>query len=97
MWKGLSEIEGVRLFGPHWDTLRTSLVSFTVGDHPSREVSKFLADRGVFVSHGNFYAATVVERLGVSGQGLVRAGCSVYTSEQEMNRLVDGVREFAIR
>jgi selenocysteine lyase/cysteine desulfurase len=56
-----------------------------------------LADRGVFVSHGNFYAATVVERLGVARQGLVRAGCSVYTSEQEVNRLVDGVREFAIR
>jgi len=97
VWKGLSQIEGVRLYGPHWDTLRTSLVSFTVGDHPSREVSKFLADRGVFVSHGNFYAATVIERLGVSGQGLVRAGCSVYTSEQEVDRLVDGVRGFAIR
>ena len=94
MWTGLSEIEGVRLYGPHWDTLRTSLVSFTVGDHPSGDVSRFLADRGVFVSHGNFYAATVVERLGVGEQGLVRAGCSVYTSPEEVDRLVEGVREF---
>jgi cysteine desulfurase family protein (TIGR01976 family) len=94
LWVGLSAIEGVRLYGPHWDTLRTSLVSFTVGDHPSGDVSRFLADRGVFVSHGNFYAATVVERLGVGEQGLVRAGCSVYTSPEEVDRLVEGVREF---
>jgi cysteine desulfurase family protein (TIGR01976 family) len=94
MWQGLEEIEGVKIYGPHWDTLRTSLISFTVGDHPSRKVAEHLADRGLFLSHGNFYAATVVERLGLAKQGLLRAGCSVYTSAQEVDRLISGVREF---
>ena len=94
LWHGLSEIEDVKTYGPHWDTLRTSLVSFTVGNHPSRKVAEHLADRGLFLSHGNFYAATVVERLGLARQGLVRAGCSVYTSAEEVDRLISGVSEF---
>jgi selenocysteine lyase/cysteine desulfurase len=44
----------------------------------------------VFVSSGDFYATTVVERLGVS-DGLVRAGCACYTTEEEVDRLIEGV------
>jgi len=95
LWQGLSEMEGVRVYGPSPDRPRTSLVSFTVGDIPSSEVSRKLADRGFFVSHGNFYAATVVERLDVKEQGLVRVGCSVYSTEQEVHRVIDGVREIS--
>jgi cysteine desulfurase family protein (TIGR01976 family) len=94
LWNGLAEITGVRLYGPKYDALRTSLVSFTVGDLPSLDVSRYLADRGLFVSHGNFYAATVAEKLGVAEQGLVRVGCSVYTTLEEVRRLVDGIGEF---
>lgn len=94
LWNGLAAIPGVRVYGPKHDAKRTSLVSFTVGDLPSSEVSRFLAERGLFISHGDFYAATVVERLGVAEQGLVRVGCSVYTTQDEVRRVVDGVRAF---
>jgi selenocysteine lyase/cysteine desulfurase len=94
LWNGLAEIPGVRLYGPKYDALRTSLVSFTVSDVPSEEVSRYLAERGMFVSHGNFYAATVAEKLGVAEQGLVRIGCSIYTTLEEVRRLVEGVKEF---
>jgi selenocysteine lyase/cysteine desulfurase len=59
----------------------------------SRDVAVKLADRGVFVSHGDFYALTVVERLNLADQGLVRAGCGVYTTEEEVDRLIEGVKE----
>lgn len=97
LWDGLSSVEGVRLYGPTPDRPRTSLVSFTVRDIRSTEVSGELADRGLFISHGNFYAATVVERLGLSEQGLVRVGCSVYTTQEEVQRVIDGVREISGR
>ncbi|MGB8507714.1 MAG: hypothetical protein WCD76_04860, partial [Pyrinomonadaceae bacterium] len=61
------------------------------------EVARRLAARGVFVSHGDFYAATVVERLGLGEEGLVRAGCACYTTLEEVERLVAGVREIARR
>jgi selenocysteine lyase/cysteine desulfurase len=54
-----------------------------------------LAERAVFVSSGNFYALTVVERLGLGAEGLVRAGCACYTTADEVKRLVDGVRAIA--
>jgi selenocysteine lyase/cysteine desulfurase len=51
-----------------------------------------LAARGVFVSHGDFYALTVIERLGQAPHGLVRAGCACYTTAEEIDRLLAGVR-----
>lgn len=93
LWHGLSEINGVQLYGPPPGQPRTPTVAFTVGGHPPEVVAAGLADRGVFVSHGDFYATTVVERLGRSDGGLVRAGCACYTTEEEVERLVEGVRE----
>jgi selenocysteine lyase/cysteine desulfurase len=49
----------------------------------------------VFVSHGDFYAMTVVERLGLADTGLIRAGCAIYTTADEVSRLVEGVRAIA--
>jgi selenocysteine lyase/cysteine desulfurase len=92
MWTGLAAIDGVTLYGPPIGAPRTSIVAFTVRGVPSSEVARLLADRGVFVSHGNFYAATVIERLGLGREGLVRAGCACYTTADEVERLVDGVR-----
>ncbi len=94
LWNGLAEISGVRLYGPGLDARRTSLVSFTVDGQPSAKVSAYLAGRGMFVSHGDFYASTVVERLGISERGLVRIGLSVYSTSEEIDRLLDGVRRF---
>lgn len=94
LWNGLSAIDGVRVYGPTPDEKRTSLVSITVGDHPSSDVSKALIEKGIFASHGDFYAATVVEKLGVEEQGLLRIGCSVYTTMDEVERVIAGVAEF---
>lgn len=92
LWEGLAAINGVRLYGPPPDAKRTSTVSFTVKDHPSEDITRELVKKGVFTSHGDFYAMTVVERLGVAGVGLVRAGCTCYTTAEEVERLVEGVR-----
>jgi selenocysteine lyase/cysteine desulfurase len=35
---------------------------------------------------------TVVERLGLEPEGLVRAGCACYTTQEEIERLVEAVR-----
>lgn len=95
LWEGLRAIEGVTVYGPDPGQPRTSTISFTVKDLPSEEVTKHLVERSVFTSHGDFYAQTVVERLGKVEQGLVRAGCACYTTNEEVARLIDGVRELA--
>jgi selenocysteine lyase/cysteine desulfurase len=92
LWDGLSSIEGVTLYGPTPDAPRTPTVSFSVRGMASTEVAQRLAARGVYVSNGDFYATTVVERLGLTEEGLVRAGCACYTNEDEIARLVEGVK-----
>lgn len=92
LWDGLHEIEGVTVFGPPPGTARTPTVSFHVQGFASEQVARFLAPRGVYVSNGDFYATTVARRLGLADEGLVRAGCSCYTTADEIARLVSGVR-----
>lgn len=92
LWNGLAEIPGVRLYGPLPGRPRTPTVGFTVEGHPAEAVTAYLSSRhGIFTSHGDFYATTVIEDLGVAPDGLVRAGCACYTTEEEVDRLVAGV------
>jgi len=84
------------------DVTVEDLVEITVDGHhlrgarrASSEVATRLGREGVFVSNGDFYAATVVERLGLAADGLVRAGCACYTTAEEVDRLVDGVSRLA--
>ena len=95
LWTGLEPVRGVRRFGLGPDQARTPTLGFVVDRVASRQVATRLAEQGVFVSHGDFYATTVVERLGLGEEGLVRAGCACYTTEQEIDRLVAGVRGLA--
>jgi cysteine desulfurase family protein (TIGR01976 family) len=95
MWEGLSEIEGVKLYGPRPEEPRTPTVAFIVRGVKSTDVARRMAERGLFLSHGDFYAATVVERLELGEEGLVRAGCACYTTREEVERLITSVGEIA--
>jgi cysteine desulfurase family protein (TIGR01976 family) len=95
LWEGLRGLDGVTLFGPSPGRPRTPTLGFVVDNVPSSRVATQLAELGVFVSHGDFYATTVIERLGAGAEGLVRAGCACYTSPEEVQRLIDGVRDIA--
>ena len=88
-------MNGVTLYGPTPDEPRTPTLSFTVQGMDSERVTRALAERGVFTSHGDFYASTIVALLGRAADGLVRAGASCYTTADEVDRLVDGVRSLS--
>ena len=95
LWEGLRNIKGITLYGPPPTEPRTPTISFTVAGVKSTDVARQLAQRGLFLSHGDFYAATVVERLDLGPEGLVRAGCACYTTAEEIERLLEGVTEIA--
>lgn len=92
LWNGLEGMPGVRLYGPPPSDKRSPTLSFIVEGIPSRDVSSALAnEQGAYLSHGDFYATTVVERLGLHPDGMVRAGISIYTTEEEVDRVLRGV------
>lgn len=95
LWDGLGAIPGVQCHGPGPDQPRTPTIAFTVKGHDAESVTRALVERGVFTSHGDFYAQTIVELLGLAKDGLVRAGAACYTSEEEVERLIAGVAEVA--
>ena len=95
MWQGLSSIPRVRLYGPSPDSPRTPTLAFTIDGLTSTDAARRLASKGLFLSHGDFYAATVIKRLDLEPEGLIRAGCACYTTEQEIDRLIDGVDEIS--
>src|SRR5581483_9086666 len=95
LWNGLADIDGLTLYGPKPGTLRTPTLSFTLRGRSTDDVAIALAKRGVYVSNGDFYAATIIDRYVLKPQGLVRVGCSCYTSEDEVDRLLAGVRALA--
>jgi selenocysteine lyase/cysteine desulfurase len=95
LWHGLAAIAGTKLYGPPPGTARTATLSFTLAGHTPEAIALALAQRGVFVSHGDFYATTVARIYGREQEGFVRAGCAAYTTAEEVERLLEGVRALA--
>ena len=95
LYTGLAAIDGVSVYGPPPSAPRTPTVAFVVKDRPSDEVARELVSRGLFLSNGDFYAQTIVERLGHAHDGVVRAGCACYTTEDDVERLIAAVGEIA--
>jgi cysteine desulfurase family protein (TIGR01976 family) len=91
LWDGLGAIPGVTRYGPSPARPRTDTVSFVVAGRGAHAVAEELARRAVFASSGDFYALTVVRRLGHEADGLVRAGIAAYTTAEEVDRLLEGV------
>jgi len=97
--EGLQTIPGVRIYGitdPARFEERCSTLSLRVGDHPPREIAEFLAQRGIFTWDGNYYAINLTERLGVEQKGgMLRIGLVHYNTQEEVDRLLAALREFA--
>jgi len=94
--QGLLAIPGLKLYGPPPGHKRTPTVSFTVQGHTPAGVARFLGDRGFFVWDGDFYATTLVERLGLAPSGgLVRVGLAPYNTHGEIDGLLEALDELA--
>ena len=97
LWNGLGEIEGVTRFGPPPSRPRTPTISFAMEGFRPVDVCRHLATRGIFASHGDFYASTAIERAGHASDGLIRIGCACYTTPEEIDRLLAQLRSLRAR
>jgi cysteine desulfurase family protein (TIGR01976 family) len=93
LWNALSSLPRITLYGPPPEAPRTPTLAFTIAGCTSTDAVRRLAEKGLFLSHGDFYAATVIERLGLEPEGLIRAGCACYTTEDEIDRLIHALNE----
>lgn len=89
--RGLSEVDGLRLYSRA--AHRTPTLLFEVDGISSADLSRGLARAGVNAPAGHFYAIEASRRLGLGDVGAVRTGLAPYTNADDVDRLVEAVRE----
>jgi cysteine desulfurase family protein (TIGR01976 family) len=82
--------DGVELYGLRTMEGRVPTFCFNVRGHGAEEVAVFLAGRDIAVWHGDYYAVETMRHLGLA-DGAVRAGIVHYNTEDEVDRLLDGL------
>ena len=96
MIQGLADIDGLKIWGitdPERIAERSPTVSFTHPKMVASEIGALLAERGIFVWAGNFYALELTEALGLEPEGVLRVGLLHYNSMEEVNFFISSVRE----
>ena len=96
---GLTSIPQVRLFGiAETERVgeRTPTFAIRVGDQHPAETAKALAERGIYVWDGNYYALEIMERLSLEDSGgAVRVGFCHYNTPAEIDRVLDELESIA--
>jgi len=87
----LVEVPGLRVFGPPAGPERVGPVSFELEGVHAHDVSEILDRHGVAVRAGHHCAQVLMERLGVAATA--RASFGVYTTPEEIDRLVEGLHD----
>ena len=85
----LGDVPGLRVFGPPASPDRLGPVSFELDGVHAHDVSEILDRHGVAVRAGHHCAQPLMDRLGVPATA--RASFGVYTTADEIDRLVDGL------
>jgi cysteine desulfurase/selenocysteine lyase len=85
----LADVPGLRVFGPPPVPDRLGPVSFEIDGIHAHDVAEILDRHGVAVRAGHHCAQPLMDRLGVAATA--RASFGVYTTPEEIDRLVDGL------
>jgi cysteine desulfurase family protein (TIGR01976 family) len=97
---GLLEIPGLTFYGITDQGRfagRTPTVAFRLAGQTPASIAQELGDRGIFAWHGHFYAIALTEKLGVEASGgLVRIGLVHYNTVDEINRLLQALKEISL-
>jgi cysteine desulfurase/selenocysteine lyase len=88
--EGLAAVPGVRILGPRTLSSRGGAVAFVVDGIHAHDVGQVLDDQGVAVRVGHHCAWPLHRRFGVAAT--VRASFHVYSTPDEVDALVGGVR-----
>ncbi|HEY1565109.1 MAG TPA: cysteine desulfurase-like protein [Gaiellaceae bacterium] len=85
--------ERCTLYGLETIDGRVPTFAFRVEGVATRNVSERLAERGIAVWDGDYYALEAMTRLGLQPEGAVRAGFVHYNTFDEVDRLLDALAE----
>jgi cysteine desulfurase family protein (TIGR01976 family) len=89
---GLRDLPGVTVWSRAKRRTPTLLLTFEGRD--ASDAYRFLAERGVNAPAGSFYALEASRWLGLGDTGGLRVGLAPYNDDDDVDRLLAGLREF---
>ncbi|MDQ1750019.1 MAG: hypothetical protein QOE71_1075 [Pseudonocardiales bacterium] len=89
--RGLGDLDGVTLHSRA--RRRTPTLLLTFEDRTAQDAYRFLGDLDINAPAGTFYAYEPARRLGLDSGGL-RVGLAPYTSDSDVDRLLEGLTKF---
>ncbi|MFC5450635.1 aminotransferase class V-fold PLP-dependent enzyme [Paenibacillus aestuarii] len=98
LMEGLLGIEGVTILGPGIGQNKTGIVSFNINQVDSSEVA-FILDQSFQIAVRSGYHCTPLahETAGTLATGAVRSSIGYFTKDEEVNALIDAVREISFQ
>jgi cysteine desulfurase family protein (TIGR01976 family) len=91
MEKAIKSLPGVTMYGHAKH--RTPTLYFSFANLPSGDIYQAMVAKKVNVPAHNFYALEVSRKLGLGDDGALRAGLAPYSTRDDVDRLVSGLRE----
>ena len=91
MEDAIKSLPGVTMYGHAKH--RTPTLYFSFANHVSADIYKAMVAKKVNVPAHNFYALEVSRKLGLGDDGALRAGLAPYSTREDVDRLVGGLRE----
>jgi len=93
MEAAIKALPGITLYGHA--KKRTPTLYFNLHGIEGADIYRHLAGLQVNAPAGNFYALEVSRALGLGDTGAVRAGLAPYSTKEDVDRLIDGLRQLA--
>ncbi len=87
----VAALPGVTMYGHAQH--RTPTIYFSFAGHDSATIYKAMAEKKVNLPAHNFYALEVSRKLGLGDAGALRAGLAPYSTRNDVDRLIAGLRE----
>lgn len=94
----LSGIDGVTIYGSRDASKRASAIAINIRDMDSQEITYLLSSEYDIATRGGKHCAPLAhKRMGTLEQGMVRISISSFTTEQEIDSIIQAVRELAAK
>lgn len=85
----LSQVEGIRIYGPHQPTERGGAVALTLGDVHPHDLASLLDQENIAIRAGHHCAMPLHQKLGLTATA--RASFYIYNKPEEIDRLAEAL------
>lgn len=92
----LSGVDGVTIYGSKDATKRASTIAINIGERDSQEITYLLSEDYDIATRGGKHCAPLAHtRMGTLEQGMVRISISSFTTESEIDSVIQAIRELS--